>query len=277
MLNLQRSLSDAVQTFWLAASDAGTSQTIAAIRRLVDQGKKNIHINRLAIALAWNTPQFSEGDKAAAIFQWVQQNFRYIRMVWNAQTLRSVDEILRVRAGDCTNLNAILLPSLLETIGIECRLVTIAHDPSEPNEFTHVYCEAKCDGQWIALDVARPGAAFGRAPEEYFRETTWSLDSPDYYEQPRSNLNGYQGIGDASNDFATDVTAATSGATNILLASEASPSNIYGVANPNAGISLASGAAGANSLNLSIGGIPLWIVLLFGVGAVVLISRGGKR
>jgi len=163
----------------MLGGDAGTAQTIFKIRQLVRQGKKSLAVNRLAIGIVWpasDTPDAPCAPKAQAIFDWVLANTRFVPMIVNAQTLRTADEILEVRAGDCTNLNAILIPALLETVGIPARLVTVASDPEVPDEYTHVYAEAYCDGQWIPMDVARPGAAFGRAPERYFRIQTWEID-----------------------------------------------------------------------------------------------------
>jgi Transglutaminase-like superfamily len=255
--------------------DWETAQTIAAIRGLVDQGKKSVWINRQAIAIVWNTPNFSETDKARAIFDWVRQNTRFIPMIRNVQTLRAADEILRVRGGDCANLNAVLIPSLLETIGIPARLVTVAADPDDRGEFTHVYAEAFVDGQWVPMDVARPGAQFGRAPELVYRQKVWNIDSG-FSGAKLSGLLRSPGLGQT--DLSTDVGAVTSGAANVIAALRASPTNISASSSPfastQAGIVNAA-ASGAIAANPTIFGIPVWVVF----GALVLgaVALAGSR
>ena len=274
--------SSAVQRFPMLGGDWGTGQTISRIRDLVGKGKRSIDLNRLAIAIVWGTPNFSETEKAAAIYNWVQQNTRFVPMVVNAQTLRTVQEILRVRAGDCANLNAILVPALLETIGIPVRLVTIAADPEDPHEFTHVYAEAFVDGRWIAMDVARKGAAFGRAPEIFYRKRYWDLESPQYADARNpSRLNGYlvrgRGVGQFPNPstFQTDIGAATSGAANIINSLRAAPANIVGQSSPYA--TTAGSAPTVAAFSSSILGIPVWG---WGIGVLAIafvFARGGRR
>jgi hypothetical protein len=264
---------NAVESFHMAGGDAGTAQTIAQIRRLVARGKKSIEINRLAIAIVWQTPQFSETPKAQAIFDWVQQNTRFIPMIVNAQTLRTPEEILRVRAGDCANLNAVLIPSLLGTIGIRSRLVTIAGDPEDPDEFTHVYAEAFVDGEWVPMDVARPGAAFGRAPETYSRKRVWDLESPRY--QDVNGLSGFllsgrrsRGMGQDDfnwNSLITALPGIESGGAQIANAASGGPS--YGIP----GVTYPVGTVGTyptTTLGVQTTGISGTTILL--IGGVVL-------
>lgn len=262
----------------LLFGDWGTAQTIAQIRRLVEQGKRSIRINRLAIAIVWNTPNFSQLDKARAIFNWVQANTRFIPMITGVQTLRAADEILRVRAGDCTNLNGILIPSLLETIGIPARLVTIAGDADDRREFTHVYAEALIDGVWIPMDVARPGAAFGLAPEVIYRQKIWNID-PSLAGQAKK-LAGYlagslrRGVG----DFSTDVAAITSGGSNIISSLRAAPQNISSYSSPNASVGAGQLQAQAyGAVGPSILGIPSWVWLLVVAGGVIAVAGGRRR
>lgn len=254
------------ELFPLFGGDWGTAQTVAKIRQLVDQGKKSIEVNRAAIAITWNTPNFSESPKAQAIFYWVLENTRFIPDINGVETLRTADEILRVRGGDCDDLNAILIPSLLATIGIPSRLVTIAHHPDDPKEFTHIYSEAFVDGRWIPMDVARPGAAFGRGPEHYFRKRIWDLESNAFQDVAR--LNGYLGDDSSSSGVNYNSLANTlfTGTSDIILAENANPANIYGTVTTTPA-SLASGTA------LAGGSGSLILLLLLGVGAVVLFNR----
>jgi hypothetical protein len=182
---------DRVQTMPLAGGDFGTAQTVAVIRRLVDRGIRSPLINRTAIEILHSSgvPQFNTAAAARAIFAWTQANTRFVPDMVGKETLRSADEILRVRAGDCDDLNAVLLPSLLGTVGIPSRLVTIAR-VEDPSEFAHIYIEANLDGAWTPMDVARPGAQFGLAPAQYSRKRLWSLTSNQF-----EDIGGLAGLG----------------------------------------------------------------------------------
>jgi hypothetical protein len=269
---------NAVRRAPLLFGDWGTAQTISQIRRLVEQGKRSIAVNRLAIAIVWNTPNFSTLEKARAIFNWVQANTRFIPMITGVQTLRSATEILRVRGGDCTNLNGILIPSLLETIGIPARLVTIAGDADDRGEFTHVYAEALIDGEWIPMDVARPGAIFGLAPEVIYRKKIWNID-PSLAGEAKK-LAGYLGAccRKGMGDFSTDVAALTSGGANIINSLRAAPQNITGYSSPNA--SVGAGQLQAQAYGYtgpSLLGIPSWVWLLVVAGGIVAVAGGRRR
>ena len=164
-------------TLPLADGDRGTEQTIQYIRQLVDQGVKDPTINHTAIDIVRSVPAHDDLAEVRAIYNWVRANVRFVKDIADKETLRPAGVILDVRAGDCDDINAILLPALLGTIGYRTRVVTIASNPAAPEVFSHVYCEVLVSGQWIALDAARPGAVFGRAPDHYSRKRIWSLSN----------------------------------------------------------------------------------------------------
>lgn len=267
---------NAVQSFHLAGGDAGTARTIAAIRDLVARGKRDIEVNRLAIGIVWPTPQFSETEKAQAIFNWVQQNTRFIPMIVGAQTLRTAREILRVSAGDCSNLNAVLIPSMLETIGIRSRLVTVASDAEAPDEFTHVYAEAFVDGQWVPMDVARPGAYFGRAPEQTFRQRIWDLESPRFRDVPGlSGLLAYGHRGRGMGDFnwsalTSAIPGIETGTAQIVSAARANPGNLFASSVPAGTVGTTPVAtAGVTAFGVS----PTILVLALAAIAIIMVKR----
>lgn len=281
MLNFSQP--SAVQSYPMAGGDTGTAQTVSAIRKLVARGKKSLAINRLAIGIVWPTPNFSQTEKAEAIWRWVNENTRFIPMIVGAQTLRTAEEILQVRGGDCANLNAVLIPSMLETIGIPARLVTIAGDPTDPQEFTHVYAEAFVDGQWVPMDVARQGAAFGLAPEHYFRKRVWELESSRWQDVPGlSGLLAYtrprgRGMGDDFSSLISALPGIESGGAQIAAAASGVPGytvpgaagtipagysyNSAGQLVPTATLTATTTGISGNTI-LLIGGVILALVLL---------------
>jgi hypothetical protein len=181
-----------VQRFTIGDGDQGTAQTIERIRTLVREGMTDQLVNRTAIAIVQRSgvQQFDWLGEIRAIYEWVLGNVRFVRDVFNIETLRTAREILLVRAGDCDDINSILLPSLLSTIGAHVRLVTISANPEDPKAFSHIYCEVELpSGQWLPLDAARRNPAFGRGPQNYFRKRVWSLTEASYRDM--RGLGGY--------------------------------------------------------------------------------------
>ena len=162
------------------------------MRQLIDAGIKDQQVNRTAIAIAWPTQQFSETPKAQAIYNWMQQNLRFMPDMVGKETLRTPRETLTVRAGDCDDFT-ILAAALLGTIGIRSRAVTVSSHADDSQSFSHIYPEAFVDGKWVAMDIARPGAQFGLTPQKYYRKREWDLFANNFRDV--SGLSGYMGCG----------------------------------------------------------------------------------
>lgn len=226
----------------LLSGDAGVAQTIALMRQLIDEGVKNPEINRYAISILQQsgTPQHEPWGEAQTIYEYVKANFRFVNDPVGSdgpkETLRPAVEILRLGAGDCDDFT-VLLCSLLGTIGFRTHIVTVASDPRDPSQFTHVYPEVEIDDEWIPVDAARPGAAFGLAPRRVYRSKTWETpEGSSGIGSLKFSLAGYatlrhglrRTLGQSGNELAQDITAAGTSAADVLLASEAAPTNIYG-------------------------------------------------
>ena len=198
--------------------DRGVETTVRYISRFVQDAVRSPEVNRLAISILHesNAPQHNPTAEAKAIFNWVRRNFRFVSE--SEETLRPIQEILRVRAGDCDDINGILLPSLLLSVGIPVRLVTVAVEPDAPESFSHIYAEALLNGSWVAVDAARPGARFGRAPEHYFRKRVWKISGDRYSDV--AGLNGYRGLGFDFSALTSLVSAGATGAAQILASSK---------------------------------------------------------
>jgi hypothetical protein len=218
----------------MPGGDRGTEFTIARIRELVHQGMTDQLINRQAMAIvrAAGVQPFDFAGEVRAIYDWVRRNVRFFKDIEGVETLRTAREILTIQGGDCDDINAVLLPSLLLTIGHQVRLVTISNYPDQPRVFSHVYCQVEMNGQWVDLDAARRDPAFGKGPRSYFRKRIWSLTSNDYrdvaglagYFTPSRGRNGRPGmrrLGDFSDildSIAPVIQAAGSATANIITA-----------------------------------------------------------
>lgn len=178
MLNVQGLGRSGVFQVNLPDGDRGTAQTVAYARQLISEGLRDPDVRRLAVHFcrAYGAPPHDEPAELNALFQGVLDNFQFRKHTVGAQLLQPVRGILETRAGDCADLNQILLPSLLGSIGYPTRAVTIKADPDRPDEFSHVYIEAQLsDGTWVPMDVARVNPAFGKAPEYYWERAEWPL------------------------------------------------------------------------------------------------------
>jgi hypothetical protein len=235
----------------LAQGDAGTAATVQQMWRLIDDGVKDQFVNRKAIEIVRGVRQFDRAGEARAVYDWVRRNIRFTSDIAGKETLRSPREILTVRAGDCDDF-VILICSLLGTIGHKMRITTVASHPADPTVFTHVYPEDKMGQGWVALDAARRRPAIGKTPGYYSRKRNW------YSDGQHEDLDGYDlrgglnGLGQDSFNWAQlapDITAATSGAANIIRATNA-PALPYGYSVGPGGMPVAP-VAYATPVNLS--------------------------
>jgi len=219
----------------LLSGDAGVAQTIGVMRQIVDDAVKDPAVNAAAIEFVRGvSDSFSRDQKAQAIYAAVANRWLYVEdpvgPFGPKETVRPVRLLLQTFAGDCDDAT-ILICALCGTIGIPCRIVTIAADPTSPREFSHVYPEAEiAPGRFVAMDVARPGSAYGVPPARYFRKRVWDLSSKNYSDMAGvkgagadcgcqcggrcggkqvSRLNGYALLGDDT-AFSTDAQAAAS-------------------------------------------------------------------
>lgn len=157
----------------------------------MQEGLRSPEVRELAVGYcrAAVVPSHDELGELNAVFQGVLNDFAFRKDTVGAELLQPVAGILRTRAGDCDDLNMILLPSLVGSIGYPARAVTVKTDQDRPNEFSHVYCEAQVsNGQWVALDVARSNPAFGKSPEYYWARENWPLTPG---ASANADLNGY--------------------------------------------------------------------------------------
>lgn len=190
----------------LFAGDAGVEQTVVLMRKLIDQALSDSAFVRFAMDVVRSVPAHDEAGEVAAIFAWVQANIRYTKDPVTKEKLYPPQELLKTRAGDCDDM-AMLIAAIAIADGYPARLVTVSSSPDSPDEFSHVYVEVEVppgSGNWIALDAARPGAAFGRSPEYFFRKRAWSLTDDTYADlngaSQMRGLNGYARLG-AVGDF----------------------------------------------------------------------------
>lgn len=166
----------------LLDGDAGTVQTVRRIRALVEQGKRDPFVNHFTGTLLRRAGvrPYDEAGEIRAIFAGVLGHVRFTKDPEGKECLRPARTTLEWGFGDCDDINAVLLPSMLGTVGYRTRIVTIASHAAAPEQFTHVYCEVFFRDRWIPLDAARRDTRIGIAPGRSFRKRVWSIDEDAY-------------------------------------------------------------------------------------------------
>jgi transglutaminase-like putative cysteine protease len=275
----------------LPRGDEGVARTIRLIRDLMDAAVADPQVNEAAINILRNASvqNFDREAKLRALYEFVSwPNFLYVEdpvgPFGPKETVRTVRTLLRVRAGDCDDYT-LLLASLAGTVGIATRAVTVAADPSAPNDFSHIYPEAELSpGNWVAMDAARPGAQYGLPAQRYFRKRVWSLTDSSYRDvagQRISSLNGYAVLGQPNpNVAAEDISAVGQSVANVIAASKGSPygsfTTPYTPVAPPAGYGVPGYPGGVPGASLSLAGIsPVWIIV--GIGAIALALRETRK
>ncbi|MDE2019669.1 MAG: transglutaminase domain-containing protein [Patescibacteria group bacterium] len=88
-----------------------------------------------------------------ALFEFVQNEIRYVRDIHNVETIHFPEVILENSQGDCDD-KAVLLGAVLESIGHPVRLVAVGF---RPGVYSHVYLETRFGKNgWLPLDATEP-------------------------------------------------------------------------------------------------------------------------
>lgn len=173
----------------LLEGDEGTAQTIELIRRAWRESQMDPYVRATALRILQGVPPHNDYLESKALFDWVLRNIRFTKDPVDFETVSNARWTLSHRAGDCDDINAVLLPSLLSITGHPVRLVTVSNIPAAPERFSHVYSEVRIGGQWIPVDAARTGARFGVGPSRVFRKRVWSLTDR-LYQDMQGGLSG---------------------------------------------------------------------------------------
>ena len=122
------------------------------MKDLVKAGRKNLSIRSKAVNLVSNLPQKDRIGEIRALFDFVQNEIRYVRDIHNVETLHYAEQVLAQASGDCDD-KSVLLASLLESIGHPTRFNAVGF---RPGEFSHVFVETRVGPKWLSLDTTEP-------------------------------------------------------------------------------------------------------------------------
>ena len=133
----------------------GTFVTARLMARLIREGAKDFYVRQKAIEIFRERavrPKDRPGE-VRALFEWVHQNVRYTRDIFQVELLHSARRMIELRAGDCDDMT-ILLGAMLVSTGHPVRLVLAGFRPDRPHSYSHVYPEVNVKGRWIAIDAS---------------------------------------------------------------------------------------------------------------------------
>ena len=134
---------------------AGTRATLRIMSDLVRRYKRDIQIRELALSLISDLPGHKNWvGQIKRLHAYVRDCIQYVRDVNGVETIATPIKTIEYGQGDCDD-QAVLLASLLESIGHPTRFVAIKQSPMGP--FVHVYTETKIGmgkgGKWIPLET----------------------------------------------------------------------------------------------------------------------------
>lgn len=147
------------------SGDAGTKATLAMMVKLVRQWRKDPGIWKLSRQLTQRVPSKDFRGEVETLFSWVKTHIRYVHDVNEVETLATPKATLEVKAGDCDDM-AVLLASLLESVGHPTRFIALAFNASL---FSHVLTETRIGSTWLPLDPTVASATVGWKPSDATR------------------------------------------------------------------------------------------------------------
>lgn len=145
---------------------SGIYQTLRLMRRLADEGARNLAVRQAAISTIFLSPEKNEFHEAQSLFEMVRDCIRYVRDIHGIETLCAPEQTLLQRVGDCDD-QTTLLAALLQSVGYATRFVIAGYTDSRMAE--HVYLQVFINGAWVDCDPTETGMPFGwAAPDPVF-------------------------------------------------------------------------------------------------------------
>lgn len=240
-----------VKRYPLRDGDPGIARTVQWMRAAVHgtEGAINPTVRLTAIDCVRGLDSRDKPGQIAAVLDWVKQNVDF-RGEYK-ELLQTPLVTLQLKAGDCDD-HSMLIAAMLKSLGFNTRFTTVAADEDDPNQFTHVYCEAfdPSTQDWMALDSTVRDSYAGWRPSKVYRQKSWSP------------------LGDAGDG--TDLTSAIVGLAQPL--DQALAYKIMGTT-PIVGDFNFGNLFSPTTSTPSILGIPWWGVALVTIGVIWVVNR----
>lgn len=140
------------QLMGIPSGKAGTRYTLNTMRRLANQAKTSMPVRQTALCIVQRLAPKDYRAEAEALHNWVRDCIRYVRDVYDVETIATPKKTLEIGQGDCDD-KATLLAAMLLSIGHPARFVAIGYNGLN---FDHVYVETLVDGEWLAMETTEP-------------------------------------------------------------------------------------------------------------------------
>jgi transglutaminase-like putative cysteine protease len=147
-----------IQTTPLLPGDQGTAQTLAAMRRLVNESLTDLKLRTVALQSVEGCGRNLE-CQYRALRRWLVSHWQFVRDPSGIELIHRPERLLdQIRTqgyalGDCDDA-AILGAALGKIVGFPARFVVLGFfGPSRP--FSHVFTELWVTQSWCELDVTR--------------------------------------------------------------------------------------------------------------------------
>ncbi len=136
----------------LPGGSATIPATMAAMWKMIADGGSRLAVYTMARHLIQGLPQKAIRQEASALFDFVQNQIRYVRDPHQVEALQTPAATLQLKSGDCDD-KTILLAALLLSIGIPVKLIVGGW---EKGRYTHVWLRAQIRVNWIPMDPTEP-------------------------------------------------------------------------------------------------------------------------
>ena len=128
-------------------------------------------------------------DKARAILEFIQDNFRYVALNFGDNTVEPhpTNEVFKNRYGDCKDLS-LLVRQMFKLAGIDSKIALFSEEFSgnpqaglpNPNVFSHVILQVALDEQSYYVDPQLKGFDIGQFPSNYDNAHVMVIDEENF-------------------------------------------------------------------------------------------------
>jgi hypothetical protein len=266
----------------MSSDDEETAQTVTYMDSLAgadSNARSVIEATREALEQAGIDESGSPVDKAQAVYWWLKRTIRYVPTPGTSplvdQTLITPTALLAMEEpiGDCPQFS-MLAAAMFRVLCMDCLFVTIAAEPSFPDQWSHIYNTVEVfPGQYMPFDSSNgpePGAEFARP----YKRRVWPRITPgkcrtkegaadmmrSAYGRPgrvgmrNRSLRGT--LGDVACDQDGNCVDTTTGTVLSLASDTPDPSTLPSPLGPNFAASLAANAAALNPPAGSLAPLP---------------------
>jgi len=161
----------------LTDSNRATYESVEVIKKLIDEGKKDIIVRTTAEKIVQYIQPKDYEREVKAVYNFVCHRLRYTKDIHRVETVHQARELLRrhKKAADCDDF-VILTGALLQSIGHPVRIVIIGNNHLDKDDYSHIYLQVLVGKKWVALDGSVPGAKAGWEAPKYATKKIINMD-----------------------------------------------------------------------------------------------------